>query len=103
VIAALMLAPTLTLAHNRSGVTLQHRKDTLVVDGKTYIGNAIPTEVKHVAGDINHDGNVSTSDIVALVRMVLFAQPAPTGDTLLFYVPKDGKTYIFLNTRGANR
>ena len=103
-ISALMLAAVLTLAHNSSGVTLQHRKDTLDIDGRIFIGVAVPTQVEIINGDVTHDGLVSTADIIALVQIVLRAKPAPTGDTLLFQIPRDDSTHwLFIPTGGKAR
>jgi hypothetical protein len=82
---------------------LQHRKDTLLVDGRTFIGVAVPTQVRAVNGDVTHDGMITTADIIALVNTVLRNKPAPTGDTLLFQVKKDTTHYIFIRTDGKNR
>jgi len=96
VIAALMLAATLTLAHTNAGVTRQQPKDTLQVDGRTFIGVAVPTQVEIINGDVTHDGQVSTADIIALVQVVLKNQPAPTGDTAAFQIQKDSVHYLFI-------
>jgi len=103
-IATLMLAATLTMAHTSSGVTRQQPKDTLDVDGRRFIGVAVPTSVKFVEGDVNYDGRLATSDIIVLVGKVFRDKPFPTsGDTLAFQVRKDTTDYLFIPTGGRSR
>ena len=96
---------TLTLAHTNAGVIKQAPVDTLTIDGVKILGTAMPTTSVVLAGDLNGDGAVSTSDIMLLIGYVLMKRPLPE-----ITVPKDtaniqvvlpsGKIYNFTRTDG---
>jgi hypothetical protein len=106
--AALALLPL--CAHADTTLVLDTKplpKDTLIMGATRIVGTAVPSVAAYVHGDMNFDGQVSTSDVMLLIRKVLLGSPLPTGDTISIQVVRakgaDTTLFTFLPLRAGKR